>query len=304
MRTAHIARHRRRALALLASAALLGLSACGPGTGDDTAESTPAPSTSSETAETPQDEPSDDAESADDGSATPSEDAPDDGGADDDAGGTTAPGQRVRIMLRIDTGVDETGGEGAPILAAADLAALLNDPFDGEAECAGDLVLEPDADPVACTGPTSFDDTAPNQDWVANVAMVPSETGFESGSQVAVLFSTGTRFPEEAEKLLDEDVVLTGVGFGSVFGMNPLSAEQVAESALSTLTSEFAYVRVDQDAEWTSVTCEDGLDFTVFETVDCEASTADGSTWDLEVAPGTYADNDQGLLVGIEVTRG
>src|SRR5699024_12349098 len=67
----------------------------------------------------------------------------------------------------------------------------------------------------------------------------------------------------------------TGVGFGSAFGMEPLSAEQVAESTLQTLTSEFAYVRVDQDADWSEVTCEDGLDFSRFETVDCAATTAE-----------------------------
>src|SRR5699024_3993489 len=103
-------------------------------------------------------------------------------------------------------------------------------------------------------------------------------------------------------ELLDEDVALTGVGFGSAFGMEPLSAEQVAESTLQTLTSEFAYVRVDQDADWSEVTCEDGQGFSRFETVDCAATTADGTSWDLVVAPGIYADNDQGLLVGIDRT--
>src|SRR5699024_11970156 len=94
----------------------------------------------------------------------------------------------------------------------------------------------------------------------------------------------------------------TGVGFGSAFGMEPLSAEQVAESTPQTLMSEFAYVRVDQDADWSEVTCEDGQDFSRFETVDCAATTADGTSWDLVVAPGIYADNDQGLLVGIDRT--
>ena len=34
------------------------------------------------------------------------------------------------------------------------------------------------------------------------------------------------------------------------------------------------------------------------------ATTAEGESWDLVVAPGTYADNDQGLLVGIDRTSG
>ena len=52
------------------------------------------------------------------------------------------------------------------------------------------------------------------------------------------------------------------------------------------------------------MTCEDGLDFTDFRTVGCTAATADGATWQLHVAPGTYADNDPGVLVGIEGTVG
>ena len=118
-----------------------------------------------------------------------------------------------------------------------------------------------------------------------------------------MLFSTGTALPEGADDLLDEDITLTGLGFGSAFGMEPLSAEQLAESTLQTLTSEHAYIPVGEMAEWSEVTCEDSLDFTQFETVDCEATTTDGESWDLSVAPGSYVNNDQGLLVGIESQR-
>ena len=294
MGTASIAGRLRSVTALAAAAALLGLSACSPDAEDGSEETAPAPTTSS-----------DDGGAQETGQETDEQDeATDEETTSQDEETSSATGERTRIMLRIDLGVDETGGEGAPTLAGDDLAALLAEPFGGEAECADALELAPGAAPVGCTGPTSFDDTAPAQDWTANVAMVPSEAGFDSGTQVAVLFTTGTALPEDAEELLDEDVALTGVGFGSAFGMEPLSAEQVAESTLQTLTSEFAYVRVDQDADWSEVTCEDGLDFTRFETVDCEATTADGTSWDLVVAPGTYADNDQGLLVGIDRTSG
>ena len=285
MATTSIAGRLRSLTALSAAAALLGLGACSPDPGEDPEETAPAPTTNS-----------------DDDGAQETRPETEEGTASQDEETSSAAGERTRIMLRIDLGVDETGGEGAPTLAGDDLAALLAEPFGGEAECAEDLELGPDAAPVGCMGPASFDDTAPDQDWTANAVMVPSEAGFDSGTQVAVLFSTGTALPTEAEELLDEDVALTGVGFGSAFGMEPLSAEQVAESTLQTLTSEFAYVRVDQDADWSEVTCEDGLDFSRFETVDCAATTADGTSWDLVVAPGTYADNDQGLLVGIDRT--
>ncbi|ASK65250.1 hypothetical protein CFK39_04735 [Brachybacterium avium] len=300
MRTVKITRRTRTAMALLAGAALLGLGACGTGTEDGAEESSAPPSASTDDGaqETEQDADHDQA-SDDGGSAT----GDDDEVTEDDEGASTA-GERTRIMLRTDLGLDGSTGEGALVLTGDDLSALLAEPFGGTADCDAELVLEPGAAPVDCVGPANFDSTEPTQPWVAHTVMVPAESGFQDGSRVAVLFSTGTALPEAAEDLLDEDVTLTGVGFGSTFGMDPLSAEDVAGSTLGTLTSEFAYVPVDEMADWSDVTCEDGLDFAEFETVDCEATTAEGESWDLVVAPGTYADNDQGLLVGIDRTSG
>ncbi|WP_299298989.1 hypothetical protein [uncultured Brachybacterium sp.] len=128
-------------------------------------------------------------------------------------------------------------------------------------------MLEPGAAAVGCLGPASTDRIEPNQEWIAHAVMVPSGSGFQNGSSVAVLFSTGTELPQEADDLLNENVALTGLGFGSVDGMDALSADDVAAS-----------------------------------TLDCEARTADSTTWDLVLAPGTYLDNDHGLLVGIDRT--
>lgn len=308
-----IGRRARTAMALCASAALLGLSACG-------ADVDTPPETSAGASETGADDTSDgggeqgqqspgggeasDEESASDGGG---EDAGHGAGADEgageDGGETGASGERTRIMLVTDLRMDDTSGEGAPVLTDDDLAALLAAPFEGTAECDDELVLEPGAAATRCLGPASFDTTEPTQEWIANVVFVPSEDGFQNGSTVAVLFSTGAELPAAADDLLDEDVSLTGVGFGSMFGAEPLSADELAESALQTLTSQNAYVPVNSMAEWSDVTCEGGLDFTEFETIGCEAMTADGTTWGLLVAPGTYADNDQGLLVGISVPR-
>ena len=152
---------------------------------------------------------------------------------------------------------------------------------------------------AGCVGPTSPDDTAPTQEWVASTVAVPHEDGLESGYRVAVLFSTGTELPEEASELTQENVMLTGLGQGSMFGAEPLGAEEVAEATLQTLTSENAYVPVAGMADWSEVTCEDGLDFAEFGTTDCTAATAEGDSWQLHVAPGAFADGDQGLLVGI-----
>ena len=300
-------RRLRRGMALAACSALLGLSACGT-------ESDPEATGSAgqEPAGASEEGASDgggaaagggEGSGSDDGGA---EDAQDGAGADESAGDEDdaeegdpgASGEMTRILLVTEPGIDETSGDGAPVLADDDLAALLSDPFGGSAECADDLVVEM-GQSAGCVGPTSMDDTAPTQEWTASTVAVPTEDGLENGYGVAVLFSTGTALPEDASELTQENVMLTGLGQGSMFGAEPLGAEEVADATLQTLTSENAYVPVADQADWSEVTCEDGLDFDEFETVDCTATTGEGDTWQLHVAPGAFADGDQGLLVGI-----
>ena len=292
-------RRLRRGMALAACTARLGLTACGAGdeagTGDGGAQE-PATATEEQSGE---EQPSDDAGSgADAGDESADEAGDDEGAGDQEEGDPGAAGKRTRILLVTDLGIDETSGDGAPTLADDDLAALLAEPFGGTAECADELVVEL-GQSAGCVGPTSPDDTAPTQEWVASTVAVPHEDGLESGYRVAVLFSTGTELPEEASELTQENVMLTGLGQGSMFGAEPLGAEEVAEATLQTLTSENAYVPVAGMADWSEVTCEDGLDFAEFGTTDCTAATAEGDSWQLHVAPGAFADGDQGLLVGI-----
>ena len=292
-------RRLRRGMALAACTALLGLTACGAGdeagTGDGGAQE-PATATEEQSGE---EQPSDDAGSgADAGDESADEAGDDEGAGDQEEGAPGAAGERTRILLVTALGIDETSGDGAPTLANDDLAALLAEPFGGTAECADELLVER-GQSAGCVGPTSPDDTAPTQEWVASTVAVPHEDGLESGYRVAVLFSTGTELPEEASELTQENVMLTGLGQGSMFGAEPLGAEEVAEATLQTLTSENAYVPVAGMADWSEVTCEDGLDFAEFGTTDCTAATAEGDSWQLHVAPGAFADGDQGLLVGI-----
>ena len=292
-------RRLRRGMALAACTALLGLTACGAGdeagTGDGGAQE-PATATEEQSGE---EQPSDDAGSgADAGDESADEAGDDEGAGDQEEGDPGAAGERTRILLVTDLGIDETSGDGAPTLANDDLAALLAEPFGGTAECADKLVVEL-GQSAGCVGPTSPDDTAPTQEWVASTVAVPHEDGLESGYRIAVLFSTGTELPEEASELTQENVMLTGLGQGSMFGAEPLGAEEVADATLQTLTSENAYVPVAGMADWSEVTCEDGLDFAEFGTTDCTAATAEGDSWQLHVAPGAFADGDQGLLVGI-----
>ncbi|WP_162801539.1 hypothetical protein [Brachybacterium saurashtrense] len=290
--------HRTRAALALTTVALLGLGACSgtdgaDGGGDGT---TPEASTTSTEAASDggADGSGDDADATDD-----TNDSDDSEGAGEDEG-TMGASERTRIALRIDLGVDGGSGEGALRLGADELAALLADPLGGAAECDGELVLEPGAETVGCTGPAGMESADSAQDWVASTVLVPGQEDPRAGAQVAVLFTTGTEFPDDAEELREESVSVTGLGFGSMFGAEPLDAEQLAESTLQTLTSEHAYVPAAGMAGWEEVTCEDGLDFTEFETVDCTASTGEGEDWPLHVAPGSFVDNDQGLLVGIE----
>ena len=285
------ARRLRRGLALAACTALLGLSACGT-------ESDPEATGSAEQ------EPagaSEEGASDGGGAAGSGEQESDESGDEEDdteEGDPGASGEITRILLVTELGIDVTSGDGAPVLANDDLAALLSEPFGGSAECADELMVEMGRS-AGCVGPTSMDDTAPTQEWTASTVAVPSEDGLGSGYRVAVLFTTGTALPEDASELTQENVMLTGLGQGSMFGAEPLGAEEVADAALQTLTSENAYVPVADQADWSEVTCEDGLDFDEFETVDCTATTGAGDTWQLHVAPGAFADGDQGLLVGI-----
>ena len=283
------ARRLRRGMALAACTALLGLPACGTddGSGADPEASSAEESSAAESS----------AEASDGGASSS-----DDEDATDEDPGPTA--ERTSIILVTELGIDDGSGEGAPTLTADDLAGLLAEPLGGEAECTDELVLELGRS-AQCTGPASLEGDDEDQDWAATAVAVPSEdAALGEGYRVAVLFSAGTALPEGASDLAREGVTLTGVGVGSMFGVEPLSAEELADATLQTLTSENAYVQVAEEADWSEVTCEDGLDFTDFRTVGCTAATADGATWQLHVAPGTYADNDPGVLVGIEGTVG
>lgn len=271
---------------------MLALSACGTGAGDAPADEGSAGAEVSDGGTGTDDGAGagsgDDAEGADEQA---DDEQPSDGQAVDEQAG-----ERTRILLVTELGPEEPG-EGDPVLDAEHLAALLADPFDGTAQCESELELSPGAT-ASCLGPRSMDATAAEQEWTVHSVRVPGDD-FASGSRVAVLFTTGDGLSGSGQNLAAEDISLTGLGFGSMYGSEELDAETLAQDTLTVLTAENAYVPVDY-ADWKDVHCEGAMSFDTFEPVPCTATTAEGETWDLQVAPGTFADNDQGLLVGID----
>ena len=100
--TTSIARRTRSTLALVAGAALLGLAACGTDGGD---EATAPPAGGSEVSDGgEQEQPMDDQAPSDGGGATGDGEEE----ATQDEGGTAASGERTRIMLVTDLGIDDT----------------------------------------------------------------------------------------------------------------------------------------------------------------------------------------------------
>jgi hypothetical protein len=169
---------------------------------------------------------------------------------------------------------------------------MLGDPLGGTATCEDELELAP-FETASCMGPTSTDQPDPEQEWTASSVTVPAPG---EGGSVAVLFSTGGELSDSA--LLEEGTDLTGLSFGSMFGAEDLDADELEESTLQVLTSDNAIAPVD-DADWKSVTCEDGLSFASFTPTVCQGETGDGEEFTLKVAPGAFVDTDPGLLVGI-----
>lgn len=302
----------RAALALSASAALLGLTACGGGAPEKESEQPAAPveqsdggGASSDDGGFEEEDPQGSSSGASDGGqeAPAASDggseapAPSGGGAGADPGDDEAPaaqGETTRIAL-----VTDLDGGDTESIRQEELSALLAERVGEGASCEGDLSLA-SAESVPCTGPITPESAEQDADWTATTVQVPNEKGLEHGVRSAVLFTTGDEFPAGAEVLTQGNVSLTGAGMGSMYGSEPLSADEVAEATLEILTADYAYVPLGDMFAGGDVTCEDGLDFSAeYTAVDCTGTMADGSAWNLHVAPGSYVDNDQGLLVGI-----
>lgn len=301
MSTRHIT---RTALSFAAGAALLGLAACssggveGAGAGESDGGAVSAEQSTTEGATAPT------------RTATTTEETTGTGTSDGTAtagGGVGDASTRVSILLVLDVPEDPSGHtDGAPEVPATDLATTLSDALGADATCEGDLLME-EGNAATCSGPPSGDaPTADTITWTAYAAAVPAEDGFPDESTQSILFVSTDELTDGSQRLLENGTVLTGVGVGSMFGAQDRTAEELADATKDTLTSKNAYVPLT-DAGFREVTCEDGMsakEFAAFDTVDCTGTTEDGTAYPLVVAPGSYADNDQGLLVGIRTVTG
>lgn len=232
----------------------------------------------------------DDAESGadtDDGAGQDDSTDPDDDAAQD---GEDSAGATPRIQF-----TPNPAGPTTDVLSESELSGELSASLGAEATCAGPLELTGGAS-QSCEGPasTESEEIVP---WTAVGVQIMSPEGYESGTVPGLMFVQSEEPPsEDVMRVLGSNV--SGLGMGSAFGQEEISADDLGEATLQVLTSDNAYVRWHEVAAWESVTCSDAMDFTEFEPVECEARDADGGVWSLSVLPGDFVDNDRGLLVG------
>ncbi|MEE1651840.1 hypothetical protein V1260_13740 [Brachybacterium sp. J144] len=281
----------RTTLALAAGAALL--AACSGGTGAKGETDSAPPAAESGASDDGGGESSgteggnDDDGGASDGGGT-GEDTDQDDGADED--GEDSAGATPRIQF-----TPNPAGPTTDVLSESELSGELSASLGAEATCAGPLELTGGAS-QSCEGPasTESEEIVP---WTAVGVQIMSPEGYESGTVPGLMFVQSEEPPsEDVMRVLGSNV--SGLGMGSAFGQEEISADDLGESTLQVLTSDNAYVRWHEVAAWESVTCSDAMDFTEFEPVECEARDADGGVWSLSVLPGDFVDNDRGLLVG------
>lgn len=281
----------RTTLALAAGAALL--AACSGGTGAKEETDSAPPAAESGASDDGGGESSgteggnDDDGGASDGGGT-GEDTDQDDGADEDGEDSAEATPRIQFT-------PNPAGPTTDVLSESELSGELSASLGAEATCAGPLELTGGAS-QSCEGPasTESEEIVP---WTAVGVQIMSPEGYESGTVPGLMFVQSEEPPsEDVMRVLGSNV--SGLGMGSAFGQEEISADDLGESTLQVLTSDNAYVRWHEVAAWESVTCSDAMDFTEFEPVECEARDADGGVWSLSVLPGDFVDNDRGLLVG------
>lgn len=287
----------RHSLVLAAAAMLaLGTAACGvggaaapsaatsaePGTG-----SAPASSTAAAT-------PTTDAASSTSSSAAPTEDA----SAIPAASGAPA---LILQSFRDGTAAPAVDGAGQWQIPSQQLAELLDrsagEAGSGEAAltgavCRGDLSSAAGSS-VICEATLELDGTTGQSAWTAYPVAGPN--GFDIEGVPGVLFVQGEEplSAASAELLTADGSYVTGIGRGTAFLIDPLSAEDTATAVEQLFASEDAIYPVDAPIE--AVTCEEGLSSASMDPVSCTGSTS-GEIVEISVFPARFFGSDSGLL--------
>lgn len=311
-RSTTFSRRARAALALAATAAVLGVSACG---GSTTSEDAPAETAASSESSAASDGGAGSGPASDGASAAPGSDggngdesaqkgsegegASDEGSEGEGTAGAPAAAGRTPIVLAHaipDSAITKGNGEDRSIGEEA-LDEQLGSRLDAEVSCTGDLPVSIGShQSCSVSGGEGMPDT-----WYAYPVQVSSPGGYEEGTRDAVLFVGGGKLLGSARKIVESDHVMTGLGMGSMFGSEPIAKDELGERTLQVLRSENAYAPLKEYTGdgWKGVTCDSGLEFEKMQAVHCVATTDVGSRWEVQVLPGAFADNDGGLLVGL-----
>lgn len=292
-----------RGIATIAAGAVLALGMAGCGTGDGQGE---APTTEEKVTESAGEGGSDggtggvtdpDAGSEDTQEGTVS----DDGG--EAAGGPSA-GRPPAVLYVVD-GVDDavdtsqaqwtlSGDDLATVLAGQGVISDRTAP-----SCSGDLAFT-DGSSVNCKASFDMEGLDGEQDLTVMAVRAPS--GFDATGAPALLISIGAAPSQEAlEVFTDQDNHLVGIGQGSMFGTDELSAEELAQGIQATANNDAGYAVLDAPVVVTE--CEGPLPAGSAEPVGCDAAWehSPDTPFDVEAMAVWFVDSDPGLLVALEI---
>lgn len=290
-----------RGLVTIAAGAVLALGMAGCGTGEGQGD---APTTEDKVTAEP-------GEDASDGGGTVTDP---DAGADDHQGGTASddggesPGAsagRPPAVLYVVDGVNDavdatqaqwtlSGDDLATVLAEQDVISDRTAP-----SCGGDLAYT-DGSSVDCKASFDMEGLDGEQDLTVMAVRAPS--GFDATGAPALLISIGAAPSQEAlDVFTDQDSHLVGIGQGSMFGTDELSAEELAQGIQATANDDAGYAVLDAPVVVTE--CEGPLPAGSAEPVGCDAAWEHSPTdeFDVEAMAVWFVDSDPGLLVALEI---
>lgn len=191
-------------------------------------------------------------------------------------------------------------GQQPGALAAEDVAELLGGDSGAQAACEGPLDLGAPGATTTCTGPAGVE-SSESVEWTAHAVRTPNPEEPSGTPGAAVLFTSGDPLTAEVQRML-ETGQFTGAGVGGAFGMEPLDAPDLEETTASLLNGDFTYVPLGaawSGGEFTRVRCDAGLDVQVFTATRCTATGSDGREQPVDVLPGTFVNNEYGLLLSL-----